>query len=77
MQQEADKVLESEAIWDNKDQQLSAPRNDYFHDFLHTWKMRWQAIEVTQVGSCQGGIVDITSSGIECGIRNSMKVRSK
>lgn len=65
MQQEADKFSESEAIWDNMHQQLSAPHNDYFHDFLHTWEMRWQAIEVTQVGSCQGGMVGITSSGIE------------
>lgn len=77
MQQEADKFLESEAIWDNTDQQFSAPRNDYLHGFLRTWAMRRQAIEVIQVGSCQGGMVDITSSGIEWRIRNSMKGRSK
>lgn len=64
MQQEADnKSMEPEASWGNTDQLFSGPHYHCFYDFLQTWEMRRQAREVTQVGSCQREMMDITGSG--------------
>lgn len=55
MQQEADnKLLVSEAGWDNMDRLFSGSYYHCFHDFLHIWEMRKQAREVTQDGFVKG-----------------------